>query len=270
MSDDEAPELVRLAGIDVDAVTEAQVVKRIVARAGAGEGGFVVTANVDHLKQLSHHAGLVAAYQRATITLADGQPLVWASRLQGQPLPERVPGSSLLWTLSEAAADAGIAVGLVGGTDGSAQATHDKLTLRSPHLEVTVVAAPRISDVPTGAEVDHAADILATGHPRIVYLAFGCPKQELLAAKLSERFPEVWFLGVGASFEMAAGSVRRAPALVQRSGLEWAWRLAMEPRRLARRYLVEDLPFVPGLFWRALAERRRRRVAHRRRADSLS
>jgi N-acetylglucosaminyldiphosphoundecaprenol N-acetyl-beta-D-mannosaminyltransferase len=252
-----------LGGVAVDVLTEQEAIDHIVGRARAGVGGLVVTPNVDHLRQLSRGGGLSEAYERATLTLADGQPLVWASRLQGQPLPERVAGSSLLWSLAAAAADEGLGVALIGGAEGSAGATASELLSRSPTLDVRLVATPRVSPAPTTDEVDGIAALIEGTRPSIVFLAFGAPKQELLGAALRERFPGLWLLGVGASFEMASGSLPRAPLLLQRAGLEWLWRLAVEPRRLARRYLLEDLPYVPRLFGQAVRERLRSRAARR-------
>ncbi len=255
---------VSIGGVGIDALDEQQVIDHIVRRSAAGEGGLLVTPNVDHLRQLARGGPLADAYRRATLTVADGQPVVWASRIQGQPLPERVAGSSLLWTLAATAADRNLSVALLGGADGSAAATAAELLARSPGLEVALVAAPRASSPPTAQEVEGISRLIAEASPSITFLAFGAPKQELLGAALSERFPHVWFLGVGASFEMASGSLPRAPMLLQRVGLEWLWRLAMEPRRLARRYLLEDLPYVPRLFGSALRQRVRRRRARRR------
>ena len=259
---------VEIGGVAIDALSERQVVDHIIQRSARGAGGLVVTPNVDHLRQLAVGGDLATAYRQATLTIADGQPLVWASRLQGQPLPERVAGSSLLWSLAAAAAQEDLSVALLGGTDGSAEATATELRSRSPGLEVALVDAPRVSRVPADEEVEAIGRRIAEADPSITFLAFGAPKQELLGAALRERFPDVWFLGVGASFEMAAGTVRRAPSLVQRAGLEWVWRLGMEPRRLARRYLLEDLPYAPRLFGGALRQRVRRSRASRRGSDT--
>ena len=244
-------------GVSLDAMREADVVEHVVTNARAGVGGLVVTANVDHLRQISSGGRLADAYRSATLAVADGQPIVWAARLQGERLPERVTGASLLWTLAEAAADAGVSVGLVGGQGESSSRAATKLAERWPHLDVRLVAAPRVSGDPTPAEVDRMCALVRGARPSIVFLAFGAPKQELLGAALRVLLPDVWFLGVGASFEMAGGRVRRAPHLLQRGGLEWAWRLAREPRRLAHRYLVQDLPYVPRLLAGALRQRGR-------------
>lgn len=256
---------VAVAGVEFDALCEEEVVTFILDESADGRGGLAVTANLDHLKQLSSDGPLGTAYDEASLVLADGQPVVWASRLQGEPLPERVPGSSLLWTLTSAAADARRSVSLIGGADGAAESAASALQRRSPHLQVDVVAAPQVADIPSGTDVERVGDLLSSSRSSIVYLAFGCPKQELLGCRLRERFPEKWFLGVGAGFEMAGGHVRRAPAGVQRVGMEWAWRMAMEPRRLARRYLLEDMPYAPRLFGNAIAHRGRRRLAAYRR-----
>lgn len=250
---------VQIDGVSVDAMRRDDVATFITERAAAGEGGLVVTVNVDHLKQLASGGPLTAAYENASLVLPDGQPIVWAARIQGEPLPERVAGSDLLWALSGAAAVAGAPVGLIGGGEGSAEATASELRERYPDLSVPVAAGPHVSDEPTDADVDAVASLVDPHPCSIVFLAFGSPKQEILALRLRHRLPDKWFLGVGAAFDMACGNVRRAPQILQRAGLEWAWRLALEPRRLARRYLVDDATHVPRLIRAAAAARAQRR-----------
>ncbi len=242
--------------IEVDAITELQAVTHIVRSLRSGRGGFVVTPNLDHLKRLADGGALLEAYQRASLVLPDGRPVLWAAKAAGRPLPERVPGASLMWSLTAAVAPIGVPVALVGGAPGAAGEAADRLRRRAPRLEIEVLPAPEIDPRPSPAQVDEVSAALGASAARIVFLAFGCPKQELLAARLAERHPDTWFIGVGGAFEMAAGRVRRAPVLVQRAGMEWAYRLVQEPRRLWRRYLVDDLPFLPGLMLRS----RRRRI----------
>lgn len=238
-------------GVVVDAVSEADAVAQIIEAASMDVGGLVVTPNIDHLHLIDRGSWLGAAYAEADLTLADGMPLVWASRLLGQPLPERVAGSSLLWSLSAAAARAGIGVYLLGGSPGAAETTARALRQRHPDLIVAGTSCPpRGFERRRGAIDDIAAELRAAA-PGIVFTALGAPKQELLNARLHRELPNVWFLGVGAALDMAAGHVQRAPRWAQRAGVEWVYRLVQEPRRMAHRYLVAGIPYATRLLFHA-------------------
>jgi N-acetylglucosaminyldiphosphoundecaprenol N-acetyl-beta-D-mannosaminyltransferase len=186
-------------------------------------------------------------------------PLIWASRLQGTPLPARVAGSDLIWSLTERAAREGCSVFLLGGNPGAAEAAAAEFTRRFPALRVAGHYCP-----PVGFENDpvQAAAIdamLAAARPDIVYVGLGAPKQERLITRLRPLLPAAWFLGIGISFSFVTGEVRRAPRWMQVAGLEWAHRLVQEPRRLAKRYLVHGLPFAAKLLavsaWRGVRRR---------------
>jgi N-acetylglucosaminyldiphosphoundecaprenol N-acetyl-beta-D-mannosaminyltransferase len=181
--------------------------------------------------------------------------------LQGSPLPERVAGSTLVVSLTAAAADVGASIFLLGGNPGTARAAAAKLRAQSPQLRVAGTLCP-----PFGFEHDETwlewmAATVRDAAPDIVYVGLGCPKQERLIAKLAQALPRAWFIGCGVSFSFVAGDVRRAPAIVQRLGLEWLHRLVQEPRRLCRRYLVHGVPFLLALLMSAVRERNARRRA---------
>ncbi len=253
--------------VPIDALTEEQAVSAIVSAAAGGRGGTVVTPNVDHLDMVRWHTGLRTAYERADLVLADGMPVIWASRLQGDPLPGRVAGSDLLWSLSAAAADANLPVFLVGGRPNAAHATRAKLMAVSPYLVIAGVAVPEPGFETDQEALDALAEQISTSGSAIVFLALGTPKQEMLAMDLAETVPHTWWVGVGAAFDMAAGYVRRAPPWVQQAGLEWAFRLSQEPKRLFRRYVARDIPFAARLFIGAAGQRGRKLLPARDRAS---
>ena len=236
--------VVELRRLRVHAVTEDECVGHVMAELDAGRGGWVVTPNLDHLRRLSHDGALRQTYSRATLSVADGRPLVWASRLQGTPIPERVAGSSLIYTLNAAAAAHGRSVFLLGGNPGTAEAAAAVLTERYPGLCVAGTLCPPLGFEDSPERMAEIEAALEQAQPDVVFVALGFPKQELLIERLRERWPRTWWLGVGISFSFVAGEVRRAPRWMQVSGLEWAHRLGQEPRRLFRRYLVEGVPFA--------------------------
>lgn len=238
---------VDLLGVAVDSVTEAQCVDHILAELAAGRGGWVVTPNLDHLRRLVSDPDFRELCGGAELAIADGMPLVWASRLQGTPLPERVAGSSLVSSLARGAATAGRSLYLLGGDPGTAEAAAEELRRRDPALRIAGTICPPPGFDRDPAQIAALEQALRDARPDIVYVALGSPKQEQLIGRLRAALPGAWWLGIGISFSFLAGTVRRAPRWVQRLGLEWLHRLVQEPRRLARRYLLQGLPFAARL-----------------------
>jgi N-acetylglucosaminyldiphosphoundecaprenol N-acetyl-beta-D-mannosaminyltransferase len=251
-------ERITVDGIDFDALREHEVVAHVVEALSAGRGGVVVTPNVDILRQLRTPA--VGALARdADLVVPDGMPIVWASRILGTELPERVTGSSLVWSLSRAAAADGRSVFLLGGAPGVAERAGQHLVADIPGLRVAGHACPPLGFEKSEVELERLRAQVRAAAPDLVFVALGFPKQERLSYLLRQDLPGAWFVGCGGTLTMVAGHVSRAPEWAQRSGLEWLHRLAQEPGRMARRYLVDDAPYAVGLLVRSLLTRRRRR-----------
>jgi N-acetylglucosaminyldiphosphoundecaprenol N-acetyl-beta-D-mannosaminyltransferase len=248
---------VSIMGLGFDALDERQVVDQILASIRSGRGGWMVNPNTDVLRQAVKHAELQELVSTADLVVADGMPVVWASRIQRTPVPERVPGSTLIRTLSTAAAEQGVPVFLLGGAEGVATRAAARLEAEIPGL----VAGSHFP--PFGFESDPGARMaidkaVRAFDPAIFFCGFGFPKQERLMADLVGRYPESWFIGSGASLAFLAGDTKRAPSWMQRAGLEWLHRLAQEPGRLFRRYVVEDAPFAARMMALCLTARVRR------------
>jgi N-acetylglucosaminyldiphosphoundecaprenol N-acetyl-beta-D-mannosaminyltransferase len=242
---------IRLLGVRVDALTLDEASRRIATEAAAGRGGWAVTPNLDILRRATRDAEFRELYDATTMKLADGMPLVWASRLQRTPLPERAAGSDLIWKLAEHAAECGASIFLLGGNPGTAEKSVAALTARFPKLRIAGIECP-----PPGFDKDPASlnaliDRVSAASPGIVLVALGCPKQEHVINHLRPRMPAAWFIGVGITFSFVAGEVRRAPAWMRKVGLEWTHRLIQEPRRLVKRYLVDGVPFAVWLLSRS-------------------
>ncbi len=231
---------VRLGSLYADALTMQDALAKIEALVEQRHGGYVVTPNVDHVVLAERDPSLRMAYEHAALSLVDGMPLVWLSRALGTPLPERVCGADLIVPLMQMAAQYGWGVYLFGGAEGVGVRAAARLVREAPGLAVVGVDAP-----PYGFEYDPQqsaaalAKIQNTG-AEIVLFGLGCPKQERLMCAWREQLMPAVLLGIGAGLDFLAGSVRRAPAWMGRLGLEWAFRLLQEPRRLAHRYLVRD------------------------------
>jgi N-acetylglucosaminyldiphosphoundecaprenol N-acetyl-beta-D-mannosaminyltransferase len=195
----------------------------------------------------------------ARLLVADGMPLIWASKLRGTPLPERVAGSNLIWSLTAAAARDGASIFLLGGNPGAAQACAERMRTEYPDVRIAGLTSPPHGFEQDERAIDEILETLRAAAPQIVYVALGFPKQEELALLLAEHLPTTWFVGVGISFSFVAGEVQRAPRWMQATGLEWLHRLMQEPRRLFRRYMVDGLPFAARMFTDALRSRHGRR-----------
>jgi N-acetylglucosaminyldiphosphoundecaprenol N-acetyl-beta-D-mannosaminyltransferase len=218
-------------------------------------GGTVYTMNLDHLRRFVWDPLRASNYNAASIVTADGTPLIWASRLLGTPLPERVTGSSLIWTLTAAAAANDKSIYLLGGAPGTAKKAARVLKQRYPKLKIAGISDETFevrANEPTYRALRRK---LVCAKPDIVYVALGSPKQEDLIERLRPTLPQAWWLGVGIAFSFVAGEISRAPLWMQRSGLEWVHRLVQEPRRLAKRYLIQGLPFAAVLLAHSMYRR---------------
>lgn len=246
---------VELAGVELDALTRSAVVEQVVNELAVGNGGWLATPNLDQLRLASSDGKLAALLHASDLTVADGMPLIWASRLQAEPLPERVAGSDLVWDLGEAASTHGLRLDLIGGAGSAGERAATVLADRFPGLDVAGHPLPMDFEPGDPTGVERIAAVLKAREPDLVYVGLGFPKQERLIAELGPRLPSAWFIGVGISLSFIAGDVRRAPPWLASLGLEWAHRLAQEPVRLWRRYLVHDVPFLVRLVLRSLSRR---------------
>lgn len=247
-------ERIRLAGLAFDPLCEAEVVGRIIDQSRSGRGGYVVTPNIDICRQVRRDRKAADLIGGAALVVPDGMPLVWASRLAGQRLPERVTGSSLIFTLTRAAARAGRSVYFLGGPPGVADLAAANLARAYPGLRVAGTDAPPAGFDSSAAGIAAVRGRLVDAAPDVVFVGLGFPRQEQLIAAVCKALPHAWFVGCGAAIGFAAGTLARAPRWMQQAGLEWAFRLLVEPRRLLGRYL-HDIPYASALLARSAIRR---------------
>lgn len=221
---------------------------------------YVCTGNLDHLAIAAADDEFRRAYEGADLVVADGAPVVWLSKLSGEPLRERVAGSDLFWTLGRASAEHGITLFFLGGVPGAAEAAQRELEARYPGVRVVGIYCPPFETFATPEEQDRIVAEVRKASPDVLLVAFGAPKQEKWIAKTKDRLGVPVSIGVGGSFEMAAGMLKRAPVWMQRAGLEWAFRFAQQPRRLFDRYILRDVPHLGKAAVRAARVRLGRRA----------
>jgi N-acetylglucosaminyldiphosphoundecaprenol N-acetyl-beta-D-mannosaminyltransferase len=248
-------ERIRVMEMPLDAVTFADAVSRVETGMRGARGGAVLTPNLDVLRQYQRSPGLREAFESIELLVADGVPLVWASRLQGTPVPARITGTDMLWAAVELAAKHHASVFLAGGRpDVGARAA---ARLREAHPGLEVLSYPCfVRPGPIGAQLDELAAEIEAAQPGVVLIALPFPVQVHLIARMRRHAQSAWFVGIGSSLDFVNGDRARAPEWLQRLGLEWAHRVVLEPR-VARRYLVHGIPFAVRLGMHALRGRRR-------------
>jgi len=204
---------------------------------------YLVTANLDFAAQASEDVELQRILVEAEMVLCDGTPLVWASRLTGKPLRERVAGSDLVPRLAAHAEKKAYRIFLLGGEIPSLQGAADNLQRKFPTLPEVRYYSPPFAPL---HEFDNQQIVeeIRKARPDILLVAFGCPKQEKWIYMHYRKLGVPCCIGIGATVDFLAGKVSRAPAWVARTGLEWVYRMLQEPRRLAGRYLKDVLFLV--------------------------
>lgn len=235
------------------AVTRLEAVAWVAELVRAGRPSYVITASTHYAMLTAQLPALKAVNARAAFVVADGKPLVWASHLLGTPLPERVAGSDLIFDLCALSAREGFRVFFLGAAPGVAEEAARRLEERYPGLIVAGIECPPFRE-PSREEHQALLARLRGARPDILFLAYGQPKGELWLAENLEALGIPVSVQIGASLDFASGRVRRAPRLLQRIGMEWAYRLALEPRRLFGRYARNAL-FIASRLRRDLIRR---------------
>jgi N-acetylglucosaminyldiphosphoundecaprenol N-acetyl-beta-D-mannosaminyltransferase len=231
-----------IGGMWVDAGTYASATAQVIDWAVRGEPHYVCAANVHMLMETRDSTAFWRVVNEADLVTADGMPLVWLLRWRGEDDSERVYGPDLMLEVCRAAARARIPIALFGGTSGVLRKLAANLMRLFPDLNIVSSISPPFGNFTASQNSEYAAQLAASG-ARIVFVGLGCPKQETWMAECHRQAHAV-LLGVGAAFNFHAGQVRQSPAWMQRLGLEWAFRLAMEPRRLWRRYAWHNPRFL--------------------------
>jgi len=244
---------IRVGGLDFDLLTESQVIEQVADAIRRGNGGTIVTPNIDICRRTDRDPSTRGLVESASIVVPDGIPLLWAARLAGLPLVQRIAGADLIFSLSAAAAANSWPIYVLGGLPGddgmpgAAELAAGRLAARYDSLKIAGAYSPPFPFDAKAGNVDDIRESLVRAQPKIVFVGLGFPKQERLIARICADLPDAWFVACGAAIPIAAGQLTRAHPTIQRLGLEWLHRLVNEPRRLAKRYLVHDLPYAVWL-----------------------
>jgi N-acetylglucosaminyldiphosphoundecaprenol N-acetyl-beta-D-mannosaminyltransferase len=237
----------RLFGLDLCTFDMQEAVAHVDAVLQSGGRKVLFTANVDHVVRYSNDEEFRRYYRVADLVFADGTPLLWSARLLRRTLRARVTGVDLMTALCSLAASRGYRCFLLGAKEHTLEKTERALRRRFSSLAIAGRHHGYFDDS------RQVLELIRQARPQLLFVGMGSPRQEKWIAEHREHLPGV-VLPVGGSFEVLAGEKKRAPRLAQRLGLEWTWRLAQDPRRLAKRYLLDDLVFLK-LFFREIRTR---------------
>lgn len=243
---------VDLGGVLLDRVDSDAAVDRIRGFLQSGTVNQIVTVNLDFVAISRRDADFRETLNAAELAVADGMPLVWASRLGDAPVPRRLTGVELVDECCRVAVETGTSVFLLGAAPGVADNAADKLRSRFPGLRIAGVYAPPFGPLPP-EENDRILQRIHAAQPDFLFVALGAPQQDVWIRANRDRLDVPVCMGVGCVLDLLAGVVSRAPSWMQRSGLEWLFRLGQEPARLWRRYILDDIPALCWLVVRLLS-----------------
>lgn len=231
---------VKFMNIEIDNLTMDEAIEEICRLVEEGIPSYAVTPNVDHMVKLETDQELMSIYRDASLVLTDGMPIVWASHLYRRPIKEKISGSDLFPLLCKRAAERGYRMYFLGAAEGVADKAAENLQKSYPELQVVGTYSPPIGFEYNHDEIGKIINTIRDLKPDILVIGLGSPKQEKYIYRYYKRMGIPFSIGLGASFDFAAGRIRRAPRWMSRNGLEWLFRLIMEPKRLFKRYVIDD------------------------------
>lgn len=205
---------------------------------------YVVAINVDVVMKIESDPYLKEIVDGADLVLVDGKPLVWISKLHGKPLKAKISGSDLVPLLCEVSAKKGYRMFIIGGKDGIAEQAKRRLEEKYPDIQIVGTYAPPIGFEKDKKELNKINNMISEVKPDLLITCFGCPKQEKWIYENINRYDAKVSVCAGATVDFLAGNVKRAPRWMSEHGLEWFYRFLQEPKRMFRRYFVDDIKII--------------------------
>lgn len=243
MTDNKTPGRVNVLGVGVSVLNLDLAEEAVAAAIERRQKGYICITGVHGVSEAQSDPGFKRILNQSFLTTPDGMPMVWMGKLQGQRHMDRVYGPDLMVRLCERSLRTGYRHFLYGGGPGVAETLQSRLQDRFPGLQIVGTYTPPFRPL-TAEEESGLGRIVAEAKPDLFWVGLSTPKQERFMAQYLGRLEATVFVGVGAAFDFHAGLVRQAPRWMQRSGLEWFFRLCCEPRRLWKRYLKNNPLFI--------------------------
>lgn len=231
---------IKFMNIEIDNLTTQEALEEIDRLIKEKKCAYVVTPNVDHIVQLETNKELQDIYANASLILTDGKPLLWIAKWYGTPIKEKISGSDLFPLLCKMASEKGYNMFFLGAAEGVAAKAAENLSKKYKGLQVVGTYSPPYGFEKDQSEIEKIKIMIKETHPDILIVGLGCPKQEKFIYYNREELGVPISLGLGASFDFEAGNIKRAPKWMADHGLEWLFRITQDPKRMAKRYLVDD------------------------------
>ena len=228
----------------VNNVNMAETVEAIESMIADGNKHYVVAINVDVVMKIEEDAYLKAITDKADMVLVDGKPLVWIAKYYKHPIKAKISGSDLVPLFCEVASEKGYSVFIIGGKDGIAEQAKKKLEEKHPTINVVGTYAPPYGFEKDEYELTRINEMISKAHPDLLIACFGCPKQEKWIYENYQKYDAKVSICAGATVDFLAGNVNRAPRWMSEIGLEWFYRFLQEPRRMFKRYFIDDVKIL--------------------------
>lgn len=234
----------RLMNTEIDNLTMDETLDAIDSLIKEDNCSYVVTPNVDHIVQLEKDEELKRVYENASLILTDGKPLIWISNWYKTPIKEKISGSDLFPRVCELAAKKGYTMYLLGAAEGVADKAAKNLMDKYKGLNIVGTYSPPFGFEKDKVELKKIERQIQEVHPDILIVGLGCPKQEKYMYHHCKELDVPISFGLGASIDFEAGNIKRAPRWMSEHGLEWLYRITQDPKRFAKRYLVDDMKII--------------------------
>ncbi|AQS11980.1 putative N-acetylmannosaminyltransferase [Clostridium saccharobutylicum] len=232
---------IKFLNTEIDNVTMLEAINKIDEFVSKRKPSYVVTPNVDHIVKLEVDEEFKEVYRKADLILTDGMPLIWISNFKSMPIKEKISGSDFFPEVCKLASEKGYKIFLLGAAEGVAAKAAENLKNKFEGLNIVGTYSPSYGFEDKQEEIEKIIDIITKSKPDILAVGLGAPKQEKFIHKFRDRLNIPVSLAIGASIDFEAGNIQRAPIFMQKCGLEWFYRLCKEPKRMFKRYLVDDL-----------------------------
>lgn len=239
---------IKFLNTEVDNITMNEAVQKIEQLILNKKPSYVVTPNVDHIVKLETDKEFQEVYKEADLILTDGMPLIWISKLKKNPIKEKVSGSDLFPEVCKLAANKGYKVFLLGAAEGVAVRAAENLKEKYKGLNVVGTYSPSYGFENKEDEIKQIIEMINEVKPDVLAVGLGAPKQEKFLYNYRNQLNVPVALAIGASIDFEAGNVERAPKWMQHIGLEWFYRLCKEPKRMFKRYLIDDMKIFKIVF----------------------
>lgn len=239
---------IKFLNTEIDNITMEEAIKEIEKLILNKKPSYVVTPNVDHIVKLENDDDFKKVYQNADLILTDGMPLIWISKMKSTQIKEKVSGSDLFPKVCELAAKKGYKVFLLGAAEGVALKASENLKKNFDGLNIVGTYSPSYGFEKNKEEIEQIIRMVHKVKPDILAIGLGAPKQEKFIYTYKDKLNVPISLAIGASIDFEAGNINRSPLFMQKYGLEWLYRLCKEPKRMFKRYLVEDMKILKIIF----------------------